>query len=498
MHGRLITAFLTILTAATTTFAGLPGLIEAAVRTAGVEGATIAVSVRDAGGLELASLDGDEAMIPASNMKLFTTGAALHVLGGDFDFVTRLSLHDDLLVVTGDGDPAFADPELLELMFLDGKTGIDVDQFIDIWVRSVVATAPERISEVIVDDRVFDRQLVHPTWPKDQLNRAYCAEVSGFNFHLNVIHFFPRPLAGAAPYVSDYRPKGPGLQLKNKATSNTGARARATVWVARKANTNDMTFYGNVRHAYRAPLQVTVHDPPFYFAGLLAERIEDAGIEVDGYRIARPDDIFTDGESVGPRITTSISTIVTRCNRDSENLYAEALLKRVGYQVTGDPGSWVNGSAIVRHVVHERLGSPGLTSQIIVADGSGLSRGNRITPSLTTAWLASFHDDEKLGDVFIESLAVGGENGTLRKRFKSVDLHGSTVQAKSGYINGVVCLSGFVTSPDGRRRAFSILVNDVGASDVPKAKTMQEKIVSLIATDMVPSTVTLGSDDQDE
>ena len=75
-----------------------------------------------------------------------------------------------------------------------------------------------------------------------------------------------------------------------------------------------------------------------------------------------------------------------------------------------------------------------------------------------TAWLDSLANDEKLGAVFLDSLAVGGESGTLDKRFRTAQMHGAIVQAKTGYIKQVSCLSGFVTMPDGRRRSFSVMV----------------------------------------
>ena len=102
-----------------------------------------------------------------------------------------------------------------------------------------------------------------------------------------------------------------------------------------------------------------------------------------------------------------------------------------------------------------------------------------------TAWLNTFHHDELAGEMFIKSLAIAGKEGTVRNRFRNADLHGSEVRAKSGYINNVSCLSGFVTMPDGQRRTFSILVNGLGGPDaLSHAKKMQERIVSAIAWNM--------------
>ena len=241
------------------------------------------------------------------------------------------------------------------------------------------------------------------------------------------------------------------------------------------------------------------------------------------------------GPTLGPAIYTSMSTVITRCNRDSQNLYAESLIKRMGYAVTGQPGSWLNGAAIVRIVVRDRLQNAALSSQLKIADGSGLSRENAIAPATLTAWLNSFHNDKTLGPMFIGSLAVGGQSGTLRQRFTTADLHGATVRAcstghevqagdecvvvaeprarpvseparplgaapptvlaepsKSRFINGVSCLSGYVTKPDGRARCFSIMINDL---DVPtsRAKKLQDAIVRAIADDMAREPERVGT-----
>ena len=148
----------------------------------------------------------------------------------------------------------------------------------------------------------------------------------------------------------------------------------------------------------------------------------------------------------------------------------------------------------MRHIIHERLGDSELAGAVVVADGSGLSQDNRITAAMMTAWLASFANDSRLGPLLIDSLAIAGESGTLKKRYSKVNLYGATVQAKTGYINRVSCLSGFVTMPDGRRRTFSVLVNGLKADCISQAKQLQDQVVAAIAEDMAASTVHLGGD----
>jgi serine-type D-Ala-D-Ala carboxypeptidase/endopeptidase (penicillin-binding protein 4) len=492
----LSTAVLFSLSLASSVFAGIREDVDRLIRLTQLKGATVAVSVRDCGtGAAMVTVNQDAPMAPASNMKLLTTGAALHALGADFEFATKLVRDGNRLIVVGDGDPAFADPELLPEMSLNGSQGVDVDSFIDLWVKAAANSGVSSWDEITIDDRIFDREFIHQSWPADQLNKRYCAQVAGFNFHGNVLHFFPRPRKGETPDVSEVRPRAPWLKVANAGTSRDSSRDKNDAWVARKLNTNELTVRGNVRFAYKTPVPVTIHDVPDFFARLLADRINRAGIRVSRTGVCDRNGPATNGEVLGPIVTTPISTVITRCNTESENLYAECLLKRIGFAVTGEPGSWINGAAVMRHIVHKRLGDPQLAAGVIVADGSGLSAQNRVTAASMTAWLNSFHNDAKLGPVFIESLAVGGESGTLKSRLSdSNKLHGAVIQAKTGYINRVSCLSGYVTMSDGRRRAFSVLVNNLPSGSVSVAKKLQDQIVAAIAEDMATSTVTLGSD----
>ena len=189
--------------------------------------AKLAVSIRDASGRVIVDIAGSEPMLPASNMKLVTTGVALATLGSDFSFRTRLLADGDRLTVVGDGDPSFGDPELLSNLVCvdpDGReqTGLTIEALLKRWTDAVVASGRTRISELVVDDRIFDRSFVHPIWPKDQLNERYCAEICGLNFHLNRLHLYPRPVAGAKPDLSRIEPSVPFLSIRNRATSKSG------------------------------------------------------------------------------------------------------------------------------------------------------------------------------------------------------------------------------------------------------------------------------------
>ncbi len=435
--------------------------IESVVRRSQVGVCRIGIALLDPeDGTILAEFDNsrgdDAAFIPASNMKLFTSGAALLTLRPDFAFETTLlrmpgqSGLGDRLVVRGSGDPAFADPELLEEMDLS------VEDLLAMWVDAIEGTGVTSFDELVIDDRIFDRQLVHPTWPREQLNRWYCAEVAGLNFHANVVRVLAAPTQRGAPPRVLHVPEDAPIDWYNRARSIK--RGKHTFWASRRNGTNRITLQGDVLFSGR-PLEVTVHDPALVFAEILADRVRDRGIEIDAIRRAGDGDALRGGDPLHI-VRTPLPTILRRCNVDSHNLYAEAQLKRLGHEITGEPGSWRQGTAALRMVVQPRVADASVPpSALRFADGSGMSRDNRVTPRAVAAWLGVLARDETLAEPFIDSLAVPGA-GTLRNRFRDTGLR-ANLHAKSGYLTGVSALSGYLVDPEsGRRVVFAVLIND--------------------------------------
>lgn len=464
-----------------------------------LKGVEIAVSIRacdDGGGpgRELVSIDANRPMLPASNMKIVASGAALHTLGPDFQFETRVERIPGGYVLVGDGDPSLGDPvffDRLKYRDADGeRRELDEEAILGFWADAIARNGDEGPVDILVDDSVFEARRWNDGtdgrngWnPDDRLNR-FSAEVAGLNFHRNTLHFRPRTSGGSKPDWKDVRPRIEGLVDDARNDSKISAD-KQTAWIYRRPGTNDLVFKGLVRKQRSGrpvvPLEVTVHDPPLMAADLLADRARDRGVEVG--RIGRwTGGPRADGQDVGPVVRMPIEEIVEHCNEESQNLYAESLLKRAIHESTGRPGSWKDANATVRRIARSRIGDDAddVLEGTYFDDGSGLSRLNRVTAGFMTAWLDSFHDDPRLRTMFVESLARGGEEGSLESRFQKWNGRSALVDAKSGYLTGVSCLSGFVTDETGRRWAFSILCNGFKGSSRP-AKRLQEAIVTAIA-----------------
>ncbi|MCL4220680.1 MAG: D-alanyl-D-alanine carboxypeptidase/D-alanyl-D-alanine-endopeptidase [Phycisphaerales bacterium] len=422
----------------------------------------------------------NQAMIPASNMKLLTSGAALMVLGAEFSFETKLVDAGGRLVLVGSGDPSLGDPAVLGR----SSTPMTLQDLLGGMVKAVQDRGITQIDELVVDDRVFDRAYAHPTWPADQLNRSYCAEVGGVNLHANVLSIFLEPASGGRglPGVR-MQPDAPWVQIDNLARTVT--EGRQTAWVARPTAENRFQIRGDVRNRGGEPVDVAFHEPPLLAGRVIAHELGKAGVRVgkeggakgiDAVRLVAPDERIAGGQAVVV-VRTSIADVLRQCNNDSHNLYAEALLKRVAHEVNHEPGSWESGAAVLRMLLSEKLG-PDAASSTRVADGSGMSRENRVSASTLASWLRVIEKDAKIRGAMLQSLATPG-NGTLRTRFSDIKLS-NDVYAKSGYLNGVRSLSGYVISPSGRTVIFAMILNDVPAgAPTQNARVLLEKCVDL-------------------
>jgi len=453
----------------------LNGRIQGMIFDARLQEARVGIHIVDAEtGRPVASLNDEEAYIPASNMKVLTSAAALAVLGPDHAIETRLLLTGDTLYIDGAGDPAFADPALLKEM------GLSVEDFLGAWADAAVAAAERAgvtIDEVVIDARIFDDETVHPSWPRDQLNRWYCAQVTGLVFHANVINVYVSPTRSGLGPVVRTEPEAVWLPVENRA--RTVSKGPNRIWVARRLGSNDMTLHGQVSRAAEEPIEVAVHDMPRIFALMLADAIDERTGDRPSVRLPASEEFIPQDAETVAIVRTPIDVLLRRCNVDSHNLYAECLLKTIGAAITGQAGSWSAGAAVMRMIVEQNLG-PRFAADLVVADGSGMSRENRVTPELMVAWLSAVATEPRIAEAFLASLPVAQESGTLAKRF-SKESPAFVVQAKTGYLNAVSTLSGYITDPEtGRRLVFSILVNDIPASlPVRRVKQFQEDVVLL-------------------
>ncbi|MBL0870139.1 MAG: D-alanyl-D-alanine carboxypeptidase/D-alanyl-D-alanine-endopeptidase [Phycisphaerales bacterium] len=438
--------------------------------------ASVGISIVDVDtGEVIAEYRERQKLTPASNLKILTSGTAAVMLGADYKFTTTFNIDGDKLVVVGSGDPAFADPELLK------DKNIPLEQFLDSLIQPIVDAQVKGLRQVVVDDRAFDRDMVHPTWPKDQLSRWYCAPVSGFNFYTNIIELWPRPAGVGEPATYRRVPDASWLEIINR-TKTVGNKGTTAIGLDRDGDNNKFVLSGTILAAPQEPVSCTVSNPPAIFARLLADRLQKhpellAIDEATGApvrltsRVASNDEKFDLSQPPIVAVQTPIFAVLRRCNVDSYNLYAEALIKTLG-RSTGQAGSWGNGAAVIRMAVKDLVGPD--AGDLVIVDGSGMSAENAVSPSLLSRWLAAIARNKDVGAMFIDSLPQPGE-GTLTKRFAKRPP--GIIHAKSGFIRGVQCLSGYIINPDNNRRlAFSVMANRLELAQ-GSAKQLHEDVV---------------------
>jgi D-alanyl-D-alanine carboxypeptidase/D-alanyl-D-alanine-endopeptidase (penicillin-binding protein 4) len=384
-----------------------------------------------------------ESLIPASNMKIITTAAALKFLGADYRYKTKVGLCDDTLVVIGSGDPLLGD-----------KITDDKYNRKESWIFEDIIAALEQkrittVKDIIIDSGIFDDQRVHPSWPKKDLNKPFACEVSGLNFRGNCIDISAKKIGGM---VSAYiEPKTAFIKFTNKVIPIS--KGTSTIGSYRNSRPNEIVIHGKCKSEI-GPFAVAIERPAAFFGFLLAENLAKARIKTKGELIEKAvskDCNFT----VLTEHSTPLADCLARCNKDSFGLAAEALFKTIAANksITNKNGSWALG----RRIISSYLSALGIDrSQFYIADGSGLSRQNELSSYAVTKVLSDVYKSRDW-PLYTSSLAVGGVDGTISRYFRELQYKGK-ILGKTGYISGVKALSGVCNTTDGDY-LFSILAN---------------------------------------
>jgi D-alanyl-D-alanine carboxypeptidase/D-alanyl-D-alanine-endopeptidase (penicillin-binding protein 4) len=404
-------------------------------------------AVRASDGKVLYSYRAAEAMMPASNMKLITTAAAIHYLKADYVFRTEVGLWNGNLVVIGQGDPLLGDTQN------DQNHGHQPGWIFDAIIASLKQNNTRSVNDIIVDASFFDNNRVHSSWPVEQLNQPYACEISGLNYNNNCIHITAKKQVGKILLETD--PPTSYLTLINQIRS-VGSGS-SPVGAYRNSKPNVMIVKGNLNK--QTEFDVAIEKPAAFFAWMLKEHLAQAGIEVRGnllqqYVKKEP------GIQILHTFETTLTDVLGRCNKDSLNLAAESLVKTISAEQTEGRinGEWPHGLKLVGRYL-QSLGADPNTFNL--DDGSGLSRNNRLTPQIIVSVLQDMYrsQDRK---IFEESLSIGGEDGKAAKYFQNHPYKGN-ILGKTGYIAGVRAFSGICKTPNGDI-LFSILTENGGSS----------------------------------
>ncbi|MBN1506771.1 MAG: D-alanyl-D-alanine carboxypeptidase/D-alanyl-D-alanine-endopeptidase [Sedimentisphaerales bacterium] len=425
-----------------TGLAGLAARIGKIVETQAGGDFSIQVVEPDSGAT-VYSYNARKPLIPASNMKLITTAAALKYLGPDFEYRTQVALSGDTLVVLGSGDPLLGDK------YTDDRYGRESGWVFARIVQALRVRAVAEINDIVIDTTVFDDQRVHPSWPARDYNRWYACEVCGLNYNGNCIDVTTTNVGGSVVVETD--PATRFIEAVNQVEAvSSGDEA---VGSYRTQQPNRIIIFGKCR-TRQGPFRVAIEQPAGFFGFLLSEQLQKAGITAKGKVIEKP--VGADaGLKPLVEFCTPIADVIGRANTDSLGLAAEALIKTIDAHNNPDKklGGWPCGRESVRRYL-AGLGIP--SAEIALDDGSGLSRENRLTTNAITKVFLDLYKSRNWG-LFEASLAVGGEEGTIDKYFGETKYRGN-VLGKTGYISGVRAFSGVCKTQSGPY-IFSVLSN---------------------------------------
>lgn len=375
---------------------------------------------------------------PASVAKLMTTAAALQALSPNYRIRTSVYGNGNGVVqVVGRGDPSLKDEQLAVLAKQLRQKGVS------------------RINQLIANDGYFKGEAVEPSWMWEDVQFYYGAPVNSLMLNENaaVFRLFPQRVGRPLLLKWDNPLDASGWKVVNQ-TVTAAKGTKSNIEIKRDLKGQTLYLKGQLAEDSRPDVTaIAVFDPIQNFLQHFRQSLRKEGISAA--RVYRGTSNNT-GRELAAVQSPPISELIAETNINSNNLYAEALLKALAIkkplernQTTVDAGLEVMKATLAR------IGVDPTTYKLV--DGSGLSRKDLISPQALVQTLQGMAKSP-YGSVYRASLPVAGKNGTLKNRFRDIPSQG-LVQAKTGTMTGVVTLAGYVNAPNYGPVVFSIMVN---------------------------------------
>ncbi|MDF1563225.1 MAG: D-alanyl-D-alanine carboxypeptidase/D-alanyl-D-alanine-endopeptidase [Deltaproteobacteria bacterium] len=430
----------------------LARVIGKAIHDSGFDDARVGIHVRSVSdGTTLYARAADTLLNPASNMKVVTAAAALELLGPEFRFETELyglqAIGSDgvlkgNLYVKGEGDPTFVSERMFRLVE-------------DLWQLGL-----RRITgDIIIDDTYFDTVREGPGWEQESSDRAYIAPTGAVSLNYNAvaIHVRAGTKVGETAVVA-VDPASDYFVIDNRVTTSAERTRRRHIPSSIGEGTRQRIMVRGRHPLDGAPgvYYRRIDNPPVYFGHTLKEYAKRRGIKFARGRV-KLGTVPANAELLHRSLSQPLGRIVSTMNKVSQNHIAEQLLKTVGAEAIGPPGSWPRGVQAVEAFLEKEVGIP--RGAYVMKNGSGLNDTNRFSPRQMTAILAHTANHFQVAPEFVASLAVAGRDGTTQYRLDDTDTAGR-VRAKTGTLENVSALCGYARTLSGETVAFSILVND--------------------------------------
>ena len=462
-------------------------------------------------GKTLYQQNAEKLFTPASNTKLFTTSAALALIGPDYKFRTTVETAATVdkygrvagdLVLVGRGDPNLSGRVLP--YYLKTQRKLPTLSVLEELADEVVQKGVKYIDgDVVADDSYYAFERYGEGWSQDDLVWEWGAPVSALTLNDNVIfvNIMPADRPGEKAFVS-ITPYAEYYRIDNRIVTTPQGTEPRKIFINREPGSNVLTLWGNMpADDAGANEALAIEDSAKFAAQVFRSMLEKRGVVVYGGARAHHNELANlntltvtaiapagGGDSVKtlpPRPTPLVlasydsqplSEDLKVINKVSQNLHAELMLRLLGRE-KGTAGTIESGLEVVRGYLMQAGIQP---DEYVFHDGSGLSRENLVTPHAITKLLL-YIDRQPWGALFEDTLPVSGVDGTLSDRFKNTKAEGR-VQGKTGSLGHVNCISGYMTNLKGERIVFSIMANNHKLSSKRALQTI-DSIVEAIVED---------------
>lgn len=458
MNRRLLLYLMTFLLV----MSSFVGSGQASVHTIGkavdqkLSGSNVSVSVRslDTGDI-VYEKSGDIGIKPASTLKLLTASAALETLGEDYYFSTQMLMDGTIvngvlngnIYLRGEGDPTLQNKDFVTFGNTLKRYGI------------------KKINgDLIGDESWFDGERLTPGIGKQDESFYYAAPVSALTLSPNndydastVIVTAKGARVGHAPAIH-FEPNASGLRLINRAKTVAKGQ-RNTVSIRRTYNTNQVVISGNMPIGSSKKEWVTLFNPTLSTLYSFKNTLVSQGIQFDKTSTVNYGKASPQAKSLGTKRSMTLKELMVPYMKLSNNSIADILVKTMGQRVHGK-GTREAGIQVMRNF-GEELGLD--LSAVSFEDGSGISHNNKVPANTQTLLLLTIRD-KAWYDSLLHSMPIAGQKnrlvgGTLNSRLGHT-LTKNKVFAKTGTINNVNALAGYLQASSGNWYTFSILTQD--------------------------------------
>lgn len=409
---------------------------------------------------------------PASNMKMFTASAALSTLGPDFVFRTTVesSTAPDPqgrvpdLVLVGRGDPNLGSRVVPYQHNSPARLPADLD-FEQLADQLVAKGVREVTGNLYADDTYYVHQPYGTDWAVDDLYWEYGAPITALAFNDNSLKLEIRPAAFAGPRAQILAQPGGGYYTVVNGVTTTAAGTPARIEINRPPGSMELDVWGHIPLGSKGVDEgISIQNPPLFIGDMFRKLLEQRGVKVDGQVVVRevsPAQAASQAQSPQPaqRVVLAehdslpLSQDVKVTLKVSQNLHAEMLLRTLS-RVLNHQGTLKDGLDILNGFTQKIGIAP---EAVQFAGGSGLSRETLVTPDAVMKLLKS-NAREPWFQAFYDALPIAGVDGTLADRFHNTPLQGR-IHAKTGSLEHVNALSGYMNLPGRRRLAFVIIGN---------------------------------------